>query len=139
MVIVVSNSLSIGKVSAATGCNIETIRFYEKQGLLPEPSRTPGGHRVYNTSQVQRLIFIRRARELGFSMAEIRELLSIVDGDHVSCELVKSIAEQHLADVEAKLADLTKMQRTLGDLAEQCSGKDVPDCPILDALSDPAL
>ena len=86
------NRLSIGKVSAKTGCNIETIRFYEKETLLPAPDRTEGGHRLYSTKLVERLVFIRRSRELGFSMAEIRQLLSLVDGEQVSCERVKQIA-----------------------------------------------
>lgn len=126
--------LSIGKVAARTGCNIETIRFYEKEGLLPPPGRTEGGHRLYTTEMVGRLVFVRRCRELGFSMAEIRQLLSLVDGDQVSCERVKDIADQHLLDIRSKIADLRKMERTLRDLSSQCSGDDVPQCPIIEVL-----
>ena len=126
--------LSIGKVAAQTACNIETIRFYEKEGLLPPPGRTEGGHRLYTTEMVGRLVFVRRCRELGFSMAEIRQLLSLVDGDQVSCERVKDIADLHLLDIRSKIADLGKMERTLRDLSSQCSGDDVPQCPIIEVL-----
>ena len=77
--------LTIGKVSEITLCKIETIRYYEKEKLLPAPSRSAGGHRIYSTQSVDRIVFIRRCRELGFSMLEVRELLSLVDQDHVSC------------------------------------------------------
>ncbi len=130
--------LSIGRVAAQTGCNIETIRFYEKVRLLPVAHRTTGGHRIYTPGMVQRLVFIRRSRELGFSMDEIRQLLSIVDGEQVSCERVKHIADDHLTDIRAKIADLRKMQRTLVALASQCSGDDVPDCPIIEVLQGAA-
>lgn len=126
--------LSIGKVAARTGCNIETIRFYEKEGLLPPPGRTEGGHRLYTTEMVGRLVFVRRCRELGFSMAEIGQLLSLVDGDQVSCERVRDIADLHLLDIRSKIADLRKMERTLRDLSSQCSGDDVPQCPIIEVL-----
>jgi MerR family mercuric resistance operon transcriptional regulator len=128
------NRLSIGKVSAKTGCNIETIRFYEKETLLPAPDRTEGGHRLYSTKLVERLVFIRRSRELGFSMAEIRQLLSLVDGEQVSCERVKQIADQHLRDVRAKIGDLKRMEKTLDELSNRCSGEDVPQCPIIEEL-----
>ena len=125
---------TIGKVAKATGLNIETIRFYEKEGLLPAPDRSPGGHRLYSSDQVARLTFIRRSRELGFSMVEIRQLLGLVDGNEVSCERVKHIADAHLADIQAKIADLQKMKRSLETLSAECSGRDVPDCPIIDVL-----
>ena len=126
--------LTIGKTSAATGCNIETIRFYEKEGLLPEPQRTQGGHRLYTQEQTERLIFIRRCRELGFSMADIRQLLSLVDGQEVTCERVKTIVEAHLTQTREKLTALRKMERTLFALSRSCDGGDVPDCPIIEAL-----
>ena len=125
---------SIGKVATKTGCNIETIRYYEREGLLPAPERTAGGHRLYTVQMVNRLHFVRRCRELGFSMSEIRQLLSLVDREQVSCEQVKTIALDHLQDVQSKIADLRKMERTLRDLSNQCSGEDVPECPIIDAL-----
>lgn len=128
------NRFSIGKVAAQTGCNIETIRFYEKEGLLPAPGRTVGGHRLYTKVMVERLVFVRRSRELGFSMDEIRQLLSLVDREQVSCERVQTIAEAHLGDIRSKIADLRKMERSLRDLCSQCSGEDVPDCPIIAVL-----
>ena len=126
--------ITLGKVAARTGCNIETIRYYEKESLLPPPGRTEGGHRLYTNEMVERLVFIRRSRELGFSMVEIRRLLSIVDGEHVSCERVKQIAEIHLHDIRSKISDLKKMERSLRDLSNQCSGEDVPECPIIEVL-----
>ena len=131
------NRLSIGKVAAQTGCHIETIRFYEKEALLPAPDRTEGGHRLYTKAMVERLVFIRRSRELGFSMEKIRQLLSLVDGEQVSCERVQNIAELHLGDIRSKIADLWKMERSLGELSLRCSGEDVPDCPIIQVLQQP--
>ena len=129
-----ASRLSIGKVAAQTGCNIETIRFYEKQALLPPPHRTEGGHRLYTSEMVGRLVFVRRCRELGFSMNEIRQLLSLVDREQVSCERVKTIADEHRRDIRSKIADLRKMERTLRELSSRCSGLDVPDCPIIEVL-----
>ncbi len=126
--------MGIGELSNQTGCKIETIRYYEQQSLMPEPARTEGGHRLYTEEMRGRLLFIRRSRELGFSMAEIRDLLSLVDGEQISCERVKTIADEHLEDIRAKISDLRKMQRTLSALSNRCSGKDVPDCPIIDVL-----
>jgi len=130
----ITQRVTIGKVARQTGCNIETIRYYEKESLLPQPGRTEGGHRLYTIAMVERLVFIRRCRELGFSMEEIRRLLSVVDGEQVSCERVKHIAETHLRDIRSKIADLKKMERTLRDLSSQCSGEDVPECPIIEVL-----
>ncbi len=127
--------IGIGELSRQTHCKIETIRYYEHQELMPQPPRTAGGHRLYSAAMLGRLVFIRRSRELGFSMNEVRQLLSLVDGEQVSCERVKTIAEHHLQDIKAKIADLSKMQRTLKELASRCSGDDVPDCPIIEDLS----
>ncbi len=128
------NRLTIGKVAEQTGCHIETIRYYEKERLLPPPERSEGGHRLYTSSLIERLVFIRRSRELGFSVQEIRELLSIVDGQQVSCERVKHLADSHLKDIRSKIRDLQRMEKTLGKLSRQCSGNDVPECPIIEAL-----
>ena len=127
-------TVTIGKVAARTGCKIETIRFYERESLLPPPGRTHGGHRLYTNDMIQRLVFIRRCRELGFSMDEIRRLLSVVDGRQISCERVKQIAEVHLDDIRSKITDLRKMEQTLCELANRCSGEDVPECPIIEVL-----
>ena len=130
----ITKRVTIGIVAEQTGCNIETIRYYEKEGLLAPPPRSAGGHRLYSTDQIERLTFIRRSRELGFSIAEIKQLHSISDKVEVSCENVKEIADKHLEDIAAKIADLIKMQSVLSELSTQCSGKDVPDCPIISAL-----
>jgi MerR family mercuric resistance operon transcriptional regulator len=126
--------MGIGRLSSQTGCRAETIRYYEQRQLMPEPPRTAGGHRLYTEAMRGRLLFIRRGRELGFSVDEIKQMLSLVDGAEVSCERVKSIAEVHLADIKAKISDLRKMQRSLNELAVRCSGRDVPECPIIDDL-----
>lgn len=129
-----NDRLTIGKVAEQTGCHIETIRYYEKEDLLPPPGRSAGGHRLYTSDLIERLVFIRRSRELGFSMQEIRELLSVVDGHHVSCERVKNLADTHLSDIRSKISDLRRMETTLRELSNQCSGDDVPECPIIEAL-----
>ncbi|MBI5136063.1 MAG: helix-turn-helix domain-containing protein [Nitrospirae bacterium] len=130
---------SIGALAARTGVNAETIRYYERIGLLPRPRRTDGGHRLYDHGQRKRLVFIRRARELGFSVEEVRELLRLVDGGDHTCAEVKSVTVRHLADVRRKLADLGKLERTLGTISARCAGGLVPDCPILDALFEDGL
>ncbi len=129
-----SQRVTIGIVAERTGCNIETIRYYEKEGLLPPPIRSQGGHRLYTTDQIERLTFIRRSRELGFSMAEIKQLHSIVDKKDACCESVKKIADDHLEDIATKIADLTKMQSILSELSLRCSDQTIPDCPIISAL-----
>ena len=123
-----------GVLAKQAGVNAETIRYYEKIELLPEPGRSEGGHRLYDEFHMQRLYFIRRCREMGFTLEEIRELLSLVDREEVSCERVQQIAEEHVAGISAKIRDLQRMQRTLKKLASQCSGKDIPECPIIEAL-----
>jgi MerR family mercuric resistance operon transcriptional regulator len=101
---------------------------------MPEPPRTGGGHRLYTEGMRGRLLFIRRSRELGFSMDEIRNLLSLVDGKQISCKRVKAIAETHLRDIRTKISDLRRMQHTLSDLSKRCSGRNVPECPIIESL-----
>jgi len=124
----------IGTFSERTGCHIETIRYYERIKLLPKPPRSGGGHRLYDWEQVKRLVFIRRSRELGFSLDEIRTLLRLVDGKRYTCQEVKTITETHLESVREKVADLRRLEETLAGIASQCQGKQVPDCPIIDAL-----
>jgi MerR family mercuric resistance operon transcriptional regulator len=126
--------LPIGALSRHTGVNIETIRYYERIGLLPAPPRTAGRHRLYEDGHRQRLVFIRRSRELGFSLHEIRNLLGLARDNDLSCAEVKVMTEQHVADIRRKVKDLKKLDRVLSDLATRCHGKAVPDCPILEAL-----
>lgn len=128
-------SYGIGTLSKGTGVNIETIRYYERIGIMPKPPRTSGGQRIYETSHLKRLAFIRRSRELGFSLDEIRALLRLVDGGNYTCGEVHEMAVAHIADIRRKIADLRRMERVLKDMAAKCDGGDVPECPILDALS----
>jgi MerR family mercuric resistance operon transcriptional regulator len=125
----------IGTLSSETGVNIETIRYYEKIGLVPAPPRTEGRQRVYDGTHLKRLTFIRRGRELGFSLDEIRALLGLVRGGDLSCEEVKTMTKQHITGIRRKVKDLKKLERVLTELAAKCRGNAVPDCPILDALS----
>jgi MerR family mercuric resistance operon transcriptional regulator len=127
--------LGIGALSRRTGVNIETIRYYERIGLLPEPPRGEGGHRVFAPAHRKRLAFIRRARELGFSLDEIRVLLGLADGG-APCGEVRAVALDHLARIRAKIADLRRMERTLARTAAQCEGGGATGCPILETLLD---
>lgn len=125
----------IGALSAETGVNIETIRYYERIGLMPSPPRTQGRQRIYDARHLKRLTFIRRSRELGFSLDQIRALLGLAGTHELTCGEVKGLAEQHTADIRRKIRDLKRLERILSDLAARCHGRRVPDCPILDALS----
>ncbi len=125
---------SIGRLSKHTGCNIETIRYYEKISLLPAPPRTAGGHRLYAKDHVRRLGFIRRSRELGFSLEEIRALLGLADGGEYNCGKVKEITLHHLQSVKDKIRDLRKLERTLTTISNACGGGVAPRCPIIEAL-----
>ncbi|MEL0108338.1 MAG: helix-turn-helix domain-containing protein [Rhodospirillaceae bacterium] len=128
-------TLSIGELSKRTGCNIETIRFYEKIGILPSPPRTAGGHRVYGEDHLKRLTFVRRCRDLGFTLDEVRTFLELVDGQDYTCAQIEQITLEHLREVRQKISDLKKLERVLKEMASQCSGGTVPECPIIDALS----
>lgn len=129
-----SRGISIGQVSRATEVNIETIRYYERIGILPKPARTQGRHRHYETSHVGRLKFIKRSRTLGFSLEEIRGLLHLVDGAEFTCTEVNEIAVAHLSDIRAKITDLRRMEKVLQQMTAQCALGEVPGCPIIDAL-----
>jgi MerR family transcriptional regulator, mercuric resistance operon regulatory protein len=124
----------IGALSQRTGCNVETIRYYERIGLMPPPARSEGGHRLYGEPPTRRLGFIRRTRELGFTLDQIRTLLRLVDGGRYTCAQVKRITVRHLDDVRRKVADLQEIERVLARMARQCDGGTVPRCGIVDAL-----
>ena len=126
--------LSRGKLAKQSGVNSETIRYYEKIGLMPDPIRSSGGHRIYKRPHLKRLSFIRRTRELGFTLKEVRGLLGLVDGGDYTCAEVRNRTIRHLDDVAQKIRDLQKMQRTLKSMASKCDGGLVPDCPIVDTL-----
>ena len=129
--------LSIGELSRRSGVHIETIRYYEKIGMLPAPPRSHGGRRVYRAAETRLLSFVRRARELGFSLDQIRTLLGLGEPGTASCSDVCAIATRHLDDIRAKIADLRKLERLLSSTVKQCSGDDVPECAVLEALYSP--
>src|SRR5258708_7251853 len=113
--------IAIGALSQRTGTNVETIRYYERAGLMPAPGRSPGGYRLYGTEQLKRLIFIRRARGLRFSIDEVRTLLRLADERNRPCAEVRVVAEAHLADVRTKIADLKVMERVLRETVARCA------------------
>jgi len=123
-----------GELSKLTGCNIETIRFYENKALLPEPKRSEKGYRLYNGNDVKRLKFILRCRELGFTLLEIQELLGLVDGRNYSCADISAVTEVHIEGIQQKLKDLKNILKTLQNMAKKCNAGTSEDCPILDAL-----
>lgn len=129
--------LTIGHLARETATKVETIRFYEKTGLLPAPARTNGNYRAYSTSHLKRLSFIRRARDLGFSIDQIRALLGLADHRDQSCEAVDAIARQHLEAVERKIGDLEALRRELDRMIGQCRHGTVAECRILETLSPP--
>ncbi len=127
-------ALTIGDLSRRTGVKVETIRYYERIGVLPRPHRTGGGHRSYDEAELKRLGFVRRARELGFALQDVRALLALVDGGDYSCAEVRDMTLHHLGAVRRRIADLRRMERVLRAMAAECVGGQVPDCPIVDAL-----
>lgn len=126
--------LKRGALAKRFGCNIETIRYYENISLLGVPDRTEGGHRLYSRADQVRLGFILRARELGFSLEDLRSLLSLADSHDYTCGEVLKLAERHLENVRMKIRDLSRLERTLADVSARCDGSDVPHCPVMDAL-----
>ncbi|GGA15484.1 heavy metal-responsive transcriptional regulator [Dyella caseinilytica] len=130
-------SLTIGTVAKRAGVAIDTIRYYEREGLLPEPLRRASGYRSYNESAISRLRFIRRAKDLGFTLDEIRDLLALSADRHRGVKEVKQRAEQRLASIDARIAELMRIRKGLEQLIEACPGHGHPEqCPILRALSD---
>ncbi|HET8696721.1 MAG TPA: helix-turn-helix domain-containing protein [Gammaproteobacteria bacterium] len=130
-------TFGIGELARQSDVKVETVRYYEQSGLLPNPPRTEGGHRLYTEEHFKRLVFIRRCRELGFSMEEIHGLLALVDGGKYTCGEVQALTLEHAAGVRRKIKDLRRLERTLTRIASGCEGGAVPECPIIDALSDP--
>ncbi len=126
-----------GALAARSGCHIETIRYYEKIQLLPEPNRSAHGHRLYSKADQARLRFILRSRELGFSLEEIRSLLSLVDRGDYSCADIFNLTSEHVANIGKKIDDLKKLQKTLKKISKQCDKGNTPDCPIIDTLLGP--
>jgi DNA-binding transcriptional MerR regulator len=127
--------IGIGKLAALTGVKIPTIRFYEQNGLVPSPPRSEGQQRRYDESAVRRLHFVRHARELGFSVEDIRQLLTLSEQPTMSCDAAMEIARHHLGQVEGKIARLRLIRSELKRMIEACSGGSAAQCRILDALS----
>ena len=131
----IARGLKRGQFAQRTGSNLETVRYYEKIGLLPEPPRSANDYRLYDQSHVDRLRFIMRGRELGFNIEEIRGLLLLVDGGDYTCAEINNVAVRHLNDIRLKITDLKKLAVVLEGMASQCSKGQLPECPIIDALS----
>ncbi len=133
-------TLSIGQIARQGGVGVETVRFYERQGLLEKPSRSESGYRQYPPEAVSRLHFIKKAKEVGFSLKEIKELLSLRLDETATCQDVRSRAEAKILDVEQKLQALTRMKQALTDLTKACSGRgSVSECPILQSFEEQGL
>lgn len=129
--------LSIGAVAKQSGFSIDTIRFYERQGLLPEPARKPSGYRCYQPDILVRLRFIQRAKELGFSLEEITQLLALSEDNHQGVKGVRERAQQQVDHISQKITELTRMRDSLAQLVDACPGHGKPSaCPILRALTD---
>lgn len=126
--------LQIGSLAERTGVNIETIRYYERIGLLTAPPRSPGGYRRYNIDDVRRLGFVRRLRELGFPLDDVRALLDLAETKRAACQEVRELAAKHLGEVQDKLKDLRRMERVLKDMVASCARGVTPECPMIEAL-----
>ena len=131
--------MKTGELAATAGVNIQTVRFYERRGILPKPARTSGGYRNYSTDALRLIRFIKRAQELGFTLNEIEELLRLRDSRRASCAVVKAAGQAKMATVEAKIADLRAMKRALAVLLASCERNDRDrQCPMLEALEGKA-
>lgn len=131
-----THALPIGAFAAAAGVKVETIRFYQRQGLLPQPTRAHGTIRRYGSADVARVKFVKSAQRLGFSLDEIAGLLALDDGTH--CTEARRVAEQKLADVRAKLDDLRRIESVLAELVTRChAGRGTISCPLIAALHGP--
>ncbi len=129
-----ANSLTIGALSRSTGTKVETIRYYERIGLLPAPGRTEGNYRSYTADHLRRLGFIRRTRDLGFPLEIVRALLALADQPQGPCDDVDHLVAAQLAEVDRRIAELRDLRDELAQLAQICRGGRVSDCRILDAL-----
>ena len=125
---------SICTLSRRSGVKVETIRYYENIGVMPIPARSTSGYRIYDVDHLRRLHFICRGRELGFSLDELRRLLHLVDRHDYTCAQVHALTVDHVKDITQKIIDLQRLQQVMSDMAEQCTGDQLPKCPIIDAL-----
>lgn len=127
--------LAIGELGRLTATKVETIRYYERIGLLAAPARTAGNYRAYGPEHLNRLSFIRRSRDLGFSLDQVRTLLDLSDDRDRPCTAIDAIAREHLAGVDRKIADLQALRRELARMIDQCRCDTVAECRIIEALS----
>ena len=128
-----------GELARLTGVNSETIRYFERIGLLAAPERTEGGHRIYDKGHVRTLGFVRRARSLGFTPDEVRAILDLGGPGRAPCAEVREIAEHHLEQVRAKIADLAEIEGLLAATIEHCSGQADPECAVMEMIENPQL
>ncbi|UWQ20090.1 helix-turn-helix domain-containing protein [Jannaschia sp. W003] len=131
-----ASDLRRSDLARRTGCNLETIRYYEGVGLMPDPPRSPAGHRRYGPQHVERLSFLMQARALGFALEEIRGLLTLAGRGGHTCAEVERMGRHHLDAVRAKIRDLQAIEAVLADTVARCTGTAAPACPLLDVLSD---
>jgi len=132
-------TFTIGELSKRADIKIETIRYYEKSGIMPSPPRSSGGYRLYDDAHERRLRFIGRCRQLGFSMRDIGDLLGLLDDNRYTCADVRSLTLGHADAVQQKIRDLRRLEKALRQIASRCTGDAVPECPIIDALLDSSV
>ena len=125
--------ITIGRLSEQTGVKVETIRFYEKIGLMPAPARTDSGHRIYDRMQTSRLASIKRCRDLGFPLEDVRAMLGLIDGGY-TCDELRELTLRHQTSIKQKISDLKRLDHTLGKLAAACQGGASMECAVVDAL-----
>ncbi|MGB3810983.1 MAG: helix-turn-helix domain-containing protein [Parvibaculum sp.] len=131
----IEDYLAIGELARRTATKVETIRYYERIGLLTAPARTKGNYRAYGPADLNRLSFVRRSRDLGFSLDQVRALLNLADERDRSCKAVDAIAKEHLVEVNRKIADLHALRRELDSMITQCQCGTIAQCRIIESLS----
>lgn len=132
----ITADFTIGHLAKQSGVKVQTVRYYEQVGLMPEPHRSEGNQRLYGPAHVDRLAFIRHARDLGFPLASVRELLHLSDSPQLPCDEADVIAGRHLQEVETKIARLEALRGELSRMVSQCAGGKVSDCRVIEILSD---
>jgi len=126
--------LSIGGLAQRTGVNLETVRYYENIGIMPKPPRSAAGHRRYDQEHLKRLNFVKRSRQLGFTLKDVRALLALVDGGDYTCGEVHDLTLKHLHDVREKITDLLRLESTLAEISDKCADGTIPECPVIETL-----
>jgi MerR family mercuric resistance operon transcriptional regulator len=129
--------MTIGALAKRAGCNVETIRYYERIGLLPKPARGPGGYRRFGIEHTRRLAFVRRARELGFTLEQVRALLALAEHPDQACAEARALAADHLVQVRTKIANLQAMEDALANMVAGCAEPPAAGCPLIEALDRP--